>query len=319
VRFGLLGTGYWARHTHGPALATHPRVQLAGVWGRCPGKASALADELGCRSYTHVAQLFADVDVVAIALPPDTQATLAVQAAMAGRHLLLDKPLALSVAAADRVVTAVQNSDVASVVFFTRRFDPLVATALADASAAGGWYGGRATIFSANFAPGSPYAASPWRRQYGGLWDIGPHALCRLLPVLGPVTAVTAFAGRHDTACVMLRHDDGAVSEMAISADAPAAAKLFETVLYGSSGVLVLPGGSVDYVTAYHRAVDELLTQIDTAARDHACDARFARDVVATLAAADAAIHQQRVVTIGATEPLPADDPTERHLTRAWT
>ena len=70
--------------------------------------------------------MLADVDAVAIALPPDVQAPLAARAARAGKHLFLDKPLALSVTAADDVVAAVTDAGVRSVVFFTSRFRPEV-------------------------------------------------------------------------------------------------------------------------------------------------------------------------------------------------
>ncbi|WP_461030207.1 Gfo/Idh/MocA family oxidoreductase, partial [Streptomyces sparsus] len=47
MRFGLLGTGHWAEHTHAAALATHPDAELAGVWGRRPEAAAALGDRYG--------------------------------------------------------------------------------------------------------------------------------------------------------------------------------------------------------------------------------------------------------------------------------
>ena len=62
------------------------------------------------------------VDAVAIAVPPDVQVDLACRAAERGCHLLLEKPLALSVEGADRVVEAADRAGVQSVVFFVRRF-----------------------------------------------------------------------------------------------------------------------------------------------------------------------------------------------------
>ena len=122
MRFGLLGTGHWAAETHGAALAAHPDAELAGIWGRDPAKAEALADRYGTRAYTDADALIADVDAVAVALPPDIQSDLAERAARAGRHLLLDKPVAFTTAAADRIVAAAEERSAASVVFFTRRF-----------------------------------------------------------------------------------------------------------------------------------------------------------------------------------------------------
>ena len=73
------------------------------------------------------------MDAVTIALPPDVQAPLAERAAAAGKHLLLEKPIALDVAGADRVVDAVRDAGVASVVFFTFRFQPATSTWLTQA------------------------------------------------------------------------------------------------------------------------------------------------------------------------------------------
>ena len=101
MRFGLLGTGFWALEVHGTALAAHGDCDPVGVWGRDPGKAAATAGKLGAQPYDDVDALLADVDAVSIALPPAIQAPLAVRAAEAGRHLLLEKPIALRVADAE--------------------------------------------------------------------------------------------------------------------------------------------------------------------------------------------------------------------------
>ena len=55
---------------HAPALGGHPDLDFAGVWGRRPGAAKELAELHGTRAYDDVEELFADVDAVAVALPP---------------------------------------------------------------------------------------------------------------------------------------------------------------------------------------------------------------------------------------------------------
>ena len=81
----------------------------------------------------------ADVEAVAIALPPDVQAPLALRAAQAGRHLVLDKPVALRPEDAEAIAAAVEERDLASVVFFTRRFTQETEKFLAEAVPVGGW------------------------------------------------------------------------------------------------------------------------------------------------------------------------------------
>jgi predicted dehydrogenase len=278
MRFGLLGTGYWAAETHAAALVAAPGTTLAGVWGRDPAKAAALADRYGIRPYEDVDELIAAVDAVAIALPPHVQAPLAARAARAGKHLFLDKPLALTVEAADEVVAAVDATGVGSVVFFTSRFNPPAVDFLREAAATGGWDGGRATLLGS--VGGTPYDASPWRHEYGGLWDVGPHALSLLIPVLGPIAGVSAALGPHQTATALLTHRSGAVSTMTLSLASPVTT--WDVSFYGTPG-----WGSVPPVTDAVAAAVVALAALT--AGDRSCDVHFARDVTAVLvrAAAD--------------------------------
>ena len=77
LKFGLVGTGYWARIAHAPALALTDGIELAGVWGRDPRAAAALAAEHGAVGFADVDALLAAVDGVAFAVPPDVQAPIA--------------------------------------------------------------------------------------------------------------------------------------------------------------------------------------------------------------------------------------------------
>ena len=139
---------------------------------------------------------------MSIALPPDVQVPLAVRAAAAGKHLLLEKPIALNVADADRPGRRpCSDAGVASVVFFTFRFLAATSTWLAQAARTS-WPVVPARG-SARCA-GSPFDASPWRDEHGALWDIGPHALSLLVPALGPVVSVQAGAGLRDTVHLVL-------------------------------------------------------------------------------------------------------------------
>ncbi|MFY1633818.1 Gfo/Idh/MocA family protein [Solwaraspora sp. WMMB335] len=297
LRFGLFGTGYWAVHTHAAALTAHPAVELAGVWGRDRSRTEAVASQYDVPPYREVDALLADVDAVAVALPPDVQADIALRAAAAGRHLLLDKPLALTLSAADQVVAAVDRQSVASVVFFTSRFNPAMEEFLTTAVGET-WHGARGAIFVAVSEPGSPYGASPWRQTYGGLWDIGPHALSIVLPVLGPVTSVAAMDGPAGGVHLLLRHTGGATSSLSLNLDGPPAAKIFDFTFFGEPGVVPVPRRDITAVQAFHGTIDALLDQVAAGQPGHPCDVRFAREVVAVLAAAESARAQQRSVDV---------------------
>ncbi|GHC96500.1 oxidoreductase [Streptomyces violarus] len=286
MRIGLLGTGPWARMAHAPALSRHEKLDFAGVWGRRPEAAKELAERHGVRTYDDVDELFADVDAVAVALPPQVQAGLAARAARAGCHLLLDKPLAPTVEQGRAVVEAVAETGVASVVFFTTRFQPEPEAWITEQAGTPGWFTAHAQWLGSVFTSESPFA-TPWRREKGALWDVGPHALSVLLPVLGDVRGVTAAAyGPGDTAHVVLDHAGGASSTLTLSLTAPPAASGAALELRGEAGVAALPESSDGAVPALMRAADALLTSARTG-RPHPCDAAFGLRVTEILTAAD--------------------------------
>lgn len=287
MRIGLLGTGPWAEGAHAPALLEHGELEFAGVWGRRPEAAKELAERFGTRAYDDVDALLADVDAVAVALPPGVQADLAARAARAGRHLLLDKPLAPTVEQGRAVVDAVREAGVASVVFFTTRFQSATEEWITEQAAVDGWFTARAEWLGAVFTTDSPFAASPWRREKGALWDVGPHALSVLLPVLGDVRRVAAAAhGPADTVHLVLEHTGGASSTVTLSLTAPPAAAGAAVELRGESGVTVLPPSPEGAVPALMRAADGLLSAARTG-RPHPCDAAFGLRVTEILASAE--------------------------------
>jgi predicted dehydrogenase len=287
IRFGLIGTGYWATTVHGASVTRHPGVDLVGVWGRDATKTSDAANELGTRPYADVDTLLADVDALTFAVPPDVQAEIATRAAKGGRHLLLEKPVATSVAGAARLEKAVAEAQVGSIVFFTRRFVPETQAWLRHLDDQGGWDCGRIE-FAANVQDG-PFGSSPWRHEKGGLWDVGPHALSILLPVLGDVTSVIAGAGRGDQVHLVMAHPAGGSSTASLSLTVPQAGTGTTMYFYGESGreaASASPLGTDGVISAHQAAIDALIGQIEQPGSGHACDVHFGVRVVEILAAA---------------------------------
>jgi predicted dehydrogenase len=286
MRFGVVGTGHWARVVHAATLAGHPDAELVGVWGRDLAKAKALGAEFEVPGYADLDALLAGVDAVTLAVPPSVQVPLAIRAAEAGKHLLLEKPIALDLADADRLVDAVRTAGVASVVFFTFRFQAGTATWLEQAArtrlagGAGSWLSSLA---------GTPFAASPWRKESGALWDIGPHALSLLVPALGPVESVLAGAGVWDTVHLVLSHASGVASTVTLSHTVAKLAEGTEFFVHGDAGRLVLLPDIEAAPEAFAVAVTELV-QAAVTGGTHPCDVGFGRDVVAILDAAQRAL-----------------------------
>jgi predicted dehydrogenase len=285
MRFGLVGTGHWARIAHAPALAATDDVEFAAVWGRNPQAAAELAAQHQATAYPDIAEFLAAVDAVSFAAPPDVQAATAVRAAGAGRHLLLEKPIATSRAAADELVQAVADAGVASVVFFTYRFRADVRAWLHTVAQHGPWSGGSAIWLGSALQPDSPFN-TPWRQEKGGLWDLGPHALSLLWPAIGPVTAVTADAGRGDLTHLVLHHEGGATSTVTLTGSAPEAADNgLELSLWGQAGRSAAPTGYGQSVASLRTALTELVTSARSG-QAHPCDVRFGHDVGEVIAAA---------------------------------
>lgn len=291
LRMGVVGTGYWADVVHAAGVAAHPEVDLVGVWGRDLAKATALADRHGVRAHDDFDALLDDVDLLTFAVPPQVQAELAARAADAGKHLLLEKPLATDLAAADRLVEAVERSAVSTVVFFTYRFVPFAEEWLDDVrthdlrGGAAWWYAGHA-------AAGSPFSSSPWRKADGALWDLGPHALSQLLPALGPVVAVAGARGEGDLVHLVLTHDNGATSLMSLSMTMPAVVERIGAEFYDDHGWHTRPDRERDAEAAYASALSDLVANIAAGETRHRCDVRFGREVVDVLARCQAAVDQ---------------------------
>jgi len=285
LRFGLVGTGHWARITHAPALASTDGIEFAAVWGRNADAAADLAASYHAAAHHDLSAFLADIDAVAFAVPPGVQAPIATRAASAGKHLLLEKPIAVSAADADALVSAVERAQVASVVFFTARFQADMRAWLAEVTATGGWAGGWAVWLGSALQAGNPFN-TPWRRDKGGLWDLGPHVVSLLWASLGPVRSVTARAGLADVTHLVLLHENGVTSTVTVTLSAPGSAAFADLYLWGQAGRSRAPVETEKPVTPLRTALTELTANARSGQTDHPCDVRFGREVGRVLAEA---------------------------------
>jgi predicted dehydrogenase len=285
LRFGLVGTGHWARITHAPALASTDGIEFAAVWGRNADAAAGLAADYGATAHHDLTAFLASVDAVAFAVPPDVQAPIAIRAASAGKHLLLEKPIAISAADADALASTVEQARVASVVFFTARFQADTRAWLAGVTATGGWAGGCAVWLGTAWQAGSPFS-TPWRRDKGGLWDLGPHLISLLWASLGPVRSVTARAGRADITHLVLGHENGATSTATVTLSAPSSAAFADLYLWGQAGRSTAPVETPEPVTPLRTALTELAANARSGQTSHPCDVQFGREIGRILAEA---------------------------------
>ncbi len=142
VGIALIGSGRMGAF-HGTTVSRHvPGARLVAVADPAPGTAERLAAELGAdRAYPDTAQVWADpqIDAVVIAAPARFHADLVVAAAAPGKGVFCEKPMALTLADADRAIDAARTAGVVLQVGFNRRFVPdwAAARALLDAGQVG--------------------------------------------------------------------------------------------------------------------------------------------------------------------------------------
>lgn len=111
LRVAVLGSGFMGG-THARAFAALPEVQVVGVSSRSPEKAAVLAAAVDAQPFddAHGLATRPDVDAVSITLPTHLHAEYAVAALNAGKHVLLEKPMALSLAECDKIIEAAERS-----------------------------------------------------------------------------------------------------------------------------------------------------------------------------------------------------------------
>jgi predicted dehydrogenase len=222
--------------------------------------ASRRAAELGAVGYTDFRQMIldADLDAVDICLPHYLHAEAIIAAAAAGRHILCEKPLCLTVEEADRVRLAIDAADVTLMCAHNQLFLPAVAKAkqLLDEGALGTVYEVRTTdSFYNDFDPQNMgWRATAATSGGGELIDTGYHPTYLMLHLAGgsPVEA-TALLSRHrlrfmegeDSAQVLVRFDNGVVGHLVTSwaYDPPPGTEKFSVV--GERGSLASDGRSL--------------------------------------------------------------------------
>ncbi|GAA0606384.1 Gfo/Idh/MocA family oxidoreductase [Kutzneria viridogrisea] len=274
LRVGLIGAGPWAHAVHAPGLTDHPGTLLTSVWARRPEAAKELADQHGVAVAASPEALLDEVDAVAFAVPPSVQAQYAVQAAKAGKHLLLEKPLGGDVDQARRVAEAVGEAGVAALVMLTLHFAPETTDWLAELDRLGGWAGGSAKWLSGALL-GGPYSGSSWRHEQGALADIGPHALDLLDSALGRITEVIgAHHGGSDLWHLLLAHETGATSTASLSLRLPMRPTVVEFTVYGEHGHRALGGKNTPAQECYTALLDDFVAMVHSGVRKHACDAQ---------------------------------------------
>ena len=129
VRVAVVGVGHFGRH-HARILSTLPGVRLEAVVDIDPDRAAAVAADTGARPETDVTALDGGVHAVTLAVPTASHHDVALPLLERGVSVLVEKPMARSVAEADALIAAAEKSGAVLAVGHTERYNPAVAVAL---------------------------------------------------------------------------------------------------------------------------------------------------------------------------------------------
>ena len=224
VRWGLIGCGDIARKRVAPALRDAPNSEIAAVSRRQAHLAEDFAREFGApKHYADWRELVQDpgVDAVYIATPVSLHAEQTIAAARAGKHVLCEKPMALSITGCTRMIDACLETNVTLGIAYYRRFYPIVRR-VKEILASGEI--GRPVIVQINaFENFNPQPGQPrhWlleKEHSGGgpMMDFGCHRVEVLWNLLGPVRETRSFVANvsferevEDTAAAFFEFDRG--------------------------------------------------------------------------------------------------------------
>lgn len=231
IRTALIGYGKVA-HLHAKAIQASERAKLVAVWGRDMTKASNFASQYSIHAYTDLQRMIADegIQAVSIVTTHPAHADSAVIAAEMGAHVLVEKPLASTLADCDAMIAAAKRANVKLGVISQRRFYDAAqrVRAAIDAGKIGKPVLGTVTMLS--WRDRAYYEADAWRGTWkdeggGVLVNQSPHPLDLLLWYMGEIEELTGYWDNlnhpyievDDTAVAIIRFKNGGLGNIVVS------------------------------------------------------------------------------------------------------
>ena len=125
IRAVVIGYGRWGRLAHATLIELAPQIELFGIMSGDAEKRAQIESAHGCRAYENFEQVLADseVDLVVLATPSDTHKPLSIAALNAGKHVVTDKVMTLSLDDCDQMIQAARDNQRLLSVFQNRRRD----------------------------------------------------------------------------------------------------------------------------------------------------------------------------------------------------
>ncbi len=258
IGFGIVGCGMIAKF-HARAIADIKGAKLVGCFNRTIDKAKALAAEFGGQPTDDLDEMLArpDIDIITICTPSGAHMEPAIAAAKAGKHVIVEKPLDVTLKRCDAMIDACAKAGVKLGTIFPSRFHK--SSQLLKKAVDEGRFG-QLTLGDAYvkwYRTQAYYDSGAWRGTWkldggGALMNQAIHSVDLLLWLMGPVVEVSAHTATlaherievEDVATATLRFASGALGVIeATTAAFPGSLKKIE--LSGSQGMAVLEEESI--------------------------------------------------------------------------
>ncbi|QDT09846.1 Gfo/Idh/MocA family protein [Planctomycetes bacterium K23_9] len=249
VRWGIIGTGDVAERKSGPAFYQVDRSKLVAVANRNVAKAKSFASRHGNpQVFDSVDEMLRcdEVDAVYIGTPPDSHCELTVQCAQAGKHVLCEKPMALSTSDCQTMNDACAQHGVSLSIAYYRRHFPVVQKIKQLLSEQA--IGDPLRISVSTYSQFESDGDQPWRLNNaiaggGFLMDVGTHRFDLMACFFGKPLSVQAITGTQtlaasveDAASVAMEFPNGVQAVASFQWNSPVPRDTLEIV--GTQGIL---------------------------------------------------------------------------------
>ena len=256
--FGIVGTGMIA-HFHAKAIQAMTNGRIVGCFNQNVEKTKAFATEYGCTAYSTLDELLADqeVGIVTICTPSGAHRDPAIAAANAGKHVVVEKPLEITLQRCDDIIQACEKNGVKLCTIFPSRFSA-ANIALKEAIDAGRF--GRLTLgdtYVKWWRTQEYYDGGGWRGTWaldggGAFMNQAIHNVDLLCWLMGDVAEIAGITGTlaherievEDVGVACLKFANGAIGVMeATTATWPGLLK--KTEIHGSKGTVIVEQDSI--------------------------------------------------------------------------
>lgn len=279
--FGIAGAGLIAE-VHAAAIAESSLTRLVAIWSRSQASAERLASRHDVPAFSDYGEFLRapGLGAVAVCTPSGNHLEPALEAARAGKHVMVEKPIEIDLERADRIIAQCRESGVTLGVIFQSRF--LRSVRQIKEAIQQGWLGepvmGTAEVKW--FRAPEYYAPGGWHGTLaldggGALINQAIHTIDLLLWLMGPVESVQAYTARRryphiegeDTAVAALRFGSGALGSIVGATSVyPGFSRIL--AVHGSRGTLVLEGTRIGVARFEDRALEEQFVKPEEV-RDH--------------------------------------------------